>query len=229
MPILLEHVRIPRVAQLRELVALAESTPTGARVMAELDRAGTSVELFTAAEWLDDPARAGVAARFDRVHNRFLLPIEPLPGVAVVPGIDPAERLATSLVHEGTHRLQGRPGAPFLLRRLLLEPWQLLLAERRSTGGAMRRAVRDEVDAHMVDRQFGAELARARGRVPADLPTRDALEAEILAEQHYAWQARRQVDGARTLRTMHVVGGGVLAAGAGAAYLGTRDLVRSGG
>jgi hypothetical protein len=221
MSILLESVRVPQVAQLADLVGLARSTPTGAGVMRGLERAVTNVELFTAAEWLDDASRAGVAARFDRLHNRFLLPIEPLPGAAA--GVDPAERLAISLVHEGEHRLQGRPGAPFVLRRLLVEPWQLLLAERRAPGGALRRAVRDEVDAHLLDRQFGAELAGVRGRVPADVPTREALEAEILAEPGYAWQARRQVGGAKALRTVHVVGGGVLAAGTGAALLAARD------
>lgn len=216
MSILLENVRVPQVAQLRELVALADATPTGARVMADLAKAPTNVELFTASEWLADASRQGVAARFDRVRNRFMLPIEALPGS---PSVDPVEGRAIALVHEGEHRLQGRPGATSVLRRLTTEPWQLWAAERREAGGAMRRAVRDEVDAHVLDRRFGAELAASRGRVPADVPPREAVEAEILGDRMYAWQARQQVAGARLLRGAHLVGGGVLAAGAGAGAL----------
>jgi hypothetical protein len=220
MSILLENVRVPQVAQLRELVTMAEGTPTGARVMSDLATAPTNVELFTAAEWLEDASRRGVAARFDRVANRFLLPIEALPGA---PHVDPLEGRAIALVHEGEHRLQGRPGIAHVVKRLTIEPWQLWAAERRMPGGAMARAVRDEVDAHVLDRQFGAELAARRGRVPADVPPREAIEADILGERMYAWQARQQVAGAKLLRGVHLVGGGVVGAGVGVGVLGSRD------
>jgi hypothetical protein len=220
MSILLENVRVPQVAQLRELVAMAEGTETGSRVMAGLAKANTNVELFTAAEWLEDASRHGVAARFDRLANRFLLPIEALPGS---PHVDPLEGRAVALVHEGEHRLQGRPGLAHVLRRLTIEPWQLWAAERRVAGGAMRRALRDEVDAHLLDRRFGAELAASRGRVPADVPSPAAIEEEILGERHYAWQARQQVAGAKLLRGVHLVGGGVVGAGVGAVALSARD------